>query len=103
MIFINRIFPQFLSPLLVTGRSLLVRSTATIAHPSSRFYTAQPTENATETENASQQPAQADDEVEKLYSRLEIELRGSDPAVMRSYQKFAVTSAEHLGIEVGRV
>lgn len=42
-------------------------------------------------------------EVEKLYSSLEVELRGSDPAVMRSFQRFAVSSANHLGIEVGRV
>lgn len=38
---------------------------------------------------------------DKLYSRLEIELRGIEPEVMRSYAWFAKTSAEHLGITVG--
>lgn len=41
-------------------------------------------------------------EPDKLYSRLEIECRGIDPAVLKSYNWFATTAAEHLGIEVGK-
>lgn len=43
-----------------------------------------------------------DGEHDKLYSKVEIELRGSDPAVMKSYAWFATTAASHLGIEVGK-
>lgn len=39
---------------------------------------------------------------DKLYSKLEIELRGVDPAVLKSYSWFATTAAEHLGIEIGQ-
>lgn len=39
---------------------------------------------------------------DKLYSRLEVEVRGIDPAVLKSYAWFATTAANHLGIEVGR-
>ncbi|XP_075145441.1 mitochondrial ribosomal protein S10 [Haematobia irritans] len=41
------------------------------------------------------------EEKDKLYSKLEIELRGIDPAVLKSYSWFATTAANHLGIEVG--
>lgn len=41
-------------------------------------------------------------EPDKLYSKLEIELRGIDPAVLKSYTWFATTAAEHLGIEKGK-
>lgn len=41
-------------------------------------------------------------EDDKLYRKVEIELRGSDPAVMKSYAWFATTAANHLGIEVGK-
>lgn len=41
-------------------------------------------------------------EPDKLYSKLEIELRGIDPAVLKSYTWFATTAAEHLGIEQGK-
>ena len=41
-------------------------------------------------------------EADKLYKRLELEIRGHDPMVMRSYVKFATTAAEHLNIEVGK-
>lgn len=40
-------------------------------------------------------------EKDKLFSRLEIELRGIDPAVLKSYSWFATTAANHLGIDVG--
>lgn len=58
-----------------------------------RLYSAQqnPNEQITnETEN------------DKLYKRLEIELRGHDPMVMKSYVKFATTAANHLEIDVGK-
>ncbi|XP_071865617.1 mitochondrial ribosomal protein S10 [Bombus fervidus] len=41
-------------------------------------------------------------ELDKLYKKLEIEVRGNDPAVLRSYGEFAVTVAGHLDITVGR-
>ncbi|XP_030376531.1 28S ribosomal protein S10, mitochondrial [Scaptodrosophila lebanonensis] len=41
-------------------------------------------------------------ELDKLYSKLEIELRGVDPAVLKSYTWFANTAAGHLGIETGK-
>ncbi|XP_055903573.1 28S ribosomal protein S10, mitochondrial [Eupeodes corollae] len=40
-------------------------------------------------------------EKDKLYTRLELELRGIDPAVLKSYSWFATTAANHLGIEIG--
>ncbi|XP_011191244.2 28S ribosomal protein S10, mitochondrial [Zeugodacus cucurbitae] len=41
-------------------------------------------------------------EKDKLFSKLEIELRGVDPAVLKSYAWFANTAANHLNIEVGK-
>ncbi|CAL7943943.1 unnamed protein product [Xylocopa violacea] len=41
-------------------------------------------------------------EPDKLYKKLEIEVRGNDPAVLRSYGKFAVMAAKHLGITITR-
>lgn len=41
-------------------------------------------------------------EPDKLYSKLEIELKGNDPAVLKSYSFFASTAAQHLDIEVGK-
>lgn len=42
------------------------------------------------------------EENDKLFSKLEVELRGVDPAVLKSYSWFATTAANHLGIEVGK-
>lgn len=42
------------------------------------------------------------DEKDKLYSRLEIELKGIEPEVMKSYAWFATRAAEHLGIKTGK-
>ncbi|KAH8382214.1 hypothetical protein KR009_002370, partial [Drosophila setifemur] len=47
-------------------------------------------------------PAAPAPEPDKLFSKLEIELRGIDPAVLKSYTWFATTAAEHLGIEKGK-
>lgn len=41
-------------------------------------------------------------EPDKLYSKLELELKGNDPAVLKSYAFFASTAAQHLDIEVGK-
>ena len=41
-------------------------------------------------------------EQDKLYSNVEIELRGIDPAVLKSYAWFATTAAGHLSIPVGK-
>lgn len=45
----------------------------------------------------SEQPPAKD----KLFSHLEVEISGIEPAVMTSYSTFAVTSANYLGIKVG--
>ncbi|XP_078037234.1 mitochondrial ribosomal protein S10 [Augochlora pura] len=39
---------------------------------------------------------------DKLYKKLEIEVRGNDPAVLSSYGQFAVMAANNLNITVGR-
>uniref|UniRef100_A0A1B6LCG4 Small ribosomal subunit protein uS10m n=1 Tax=Graphocephala atropunctata TaxID=36148 RepID=A0A1B6LCG4_9HEMI len=41
--------------------------------------------------------------VDKLYKLIEVEVRGNDPAVLKSYAWYASTAAHHLGIEVGRI
>lgn len=52
--------------------------------------------------NDNQQQLQQSDEPDKLYKKLEIELKGIDPAVLKSYSWFATNAAQHLGIEVGK-
>ncbi|KAF7991567.1 hypothetical protein HCN44_008938 [Aphidius gifuensis] len=39
---------------------------------------------------------------DKLFKKLEIEVKGNDPAVLKSYGIFSTTAASHLGITVGR-
>ncbi|XP_012064431.1 PREDICTED: 28S ribosomal protein S10, mitochondrial [Atta cephalotes] len=39
---------------------------------------------------------------DKLYKKIEVEVRGNDPAVLKSYGKFATMAAEHLKINIGR-
>ncbi|XP_052866965.1 28S ribosomal protein S10, mitochondrial [Anopheles cruzii] len=46
-------------------------------------------------------PAVADTP-DKLYSRVELQMKGIEPEVMKSYATFAKTAAEHLDIEVGK-
>lgn len=41
------------------------------------------------------------EELDKLYRMLEIEVRGNDPAVLKSFSWFAATAAQHLEIKVG--
>lgn len=45
-------------------------------------------------------PSTASVELDKLYKRVELEMRGIDPAVLLSYSWFCVAAASHLGIEV---
>ncbi|KAH8359184.1 hypothetical protein KR093_004947, partial [Drosophila rubida] len=66
-----------------------------------RFYSALSNTTATSTPSTSSVSA-APAEPDQLYSKLEIELRGVDPAVLKSYTWFATTAAEHLGIELGK-
>ncbi|XP_037949029.1 28S ribosomal protein S10, mitochondrial [Teleopsis dalmanni] len=56
--------------------------------------------NEVSTKTTQSPPALA--EKDRLYSKLEIELRGIDPAVLKSYTKYATTAANHLGLEVGK-
>ncbi|KAI4463897.1 mitochondrial 28s ribosomal protein s10 [Holotrichia oblita] len=42
---------------------------------------------------------QAEEELDKLYKRVELELRGNDPAVLNSYAKFATMAGNNLNIE----
>ncbi|XP_050685353.1 28S ribosomal protein S10, mitochondrial [Leptidea sinapis] len=39
-------------------------------------------------------------ELDKLYKKVELEMRGIDPAVLLSYSWFCIAAASHLGIEV---
>lgn len=39
-------------------------------------------------------------ELDKLYKRVELEMKGIDPAVLLSYSWFCIAAASHLGIEV---
>lgn len=64
--------------------------------PSTRFYSVQ-TSSELKAENTV-----TEGEDDKLYKRLEIELRGHDKMVLKSYVQFAVTAAEHLNIDIGR-
>lgn len=41
------------------------------------------------------------EELDKLYKILEIEVRGNDPAVLKSYETFATMAARELGITIG--
>lgn len=72
-----------------------VRPNVTYAMQSTRFYCAQ-SNSEVKTENV-----ETEQEDDKLYKRLEIELRGHDKMVIKSYVKFATTAAQHLDIDVG--
>ncbi|KAJ9596011.1 hypothetical protein L9F63_012744, partial [Diploptera punctata] len=41
------------------------------------------------------------EDLDKLYKMMEVEVRGHDPAVLKSYSWFATTAANELGITVG--
>lgn len=74
----------------------VVRPNVTFTVPSTRFYSVQPNSEV-KAENTT-----TEGEDDKLYKRLEIELRGHDKMVLKSYVQFAVTAAEHLNIDIGR-
>lgn len=61
-----------------------------------------PNTNPTLVNELEQQQQKQSDEPDKLYKKLEIELKGIDPAVLKSYSYFATNSAQQLGIEVGK-
>ncbi|XP_071558032.1 small ribosomal subunit protein uS10m [Temnothorax nylanderi] len=39
---------------------------------------------------------------DKLYKKIEVEVRGNDPAVLKSYGEFVMMAAGHLNINIGR-
>ncbi|XP_012267752.2 28S ribosomal protein S10, mitochondrial [Athalia rosae] len=39
---------------------------------------------------------------DKLYKEIELEVRGNDTAVLRSYAQFTTMAANHLGIKIGK-
>lgn len=41
------------------------------------------------------------EDLDKLYRMVEVEVRGNDPAVLKSYSWFTTTAAMELGITVG--
>ncbi|CAH1159343.1 unnamed protein product [Phaedon cochleariae] len=45
------------------------------------------------------QTSQNDEETDQLYKIVELELRGNDAAVLRSFSKFAVTTGNHFEID----
>lgn len=47
-------------------------------------------------------PLENEPEPDKLYKKLELEIRGHDTAVMKSYVWYLTKAASHLGIEVGK-
>ncbi|XP_047108784.1 28S ribosomal protein S10, mitochondrial [Schistocerca piceifrons] len=55
----------------------------------------------TSTNPVTTKSALQEEELDKLYKILEIEVRGNDPAVLKSYETFATMAARELGITVG--
>ncbi|XP_045106766.1 28S ribosomal protein S10, mitochondrial-like [Portunus trituberculatus] len=47
--------------------------------------------------------AEVEDELDRLYSQVEVECRGHEPAVLRSYQKFVSTAAAHLDVPLEKI
>ncbi|KAF2902244.1 hypothetical protein ILUMI_03942 [Ignelater luminosus] len=54
---------------------------------------------ASNVENVNTKSINQDEELDKLYKIVELELRGNDPAVLRSFAKFATTAGQHLDVE----
>ncbi|XP_053966824.1 28S ribosomal protein S10, mitochondrial [Anastrepha ludens] len=83
-------------------RNLLIERSSAI-RPLSRLTSRSYSNNASTTSSGVSSIAPAvTAEKDKLFSKLEIELRGVDPAVLKSYAWFATTAANHLNIEVGK-
>lgn len=45
---------------------------------------------------------EGNEELDKLYKIVELELKGNDPAVLKSFAQFATTTGSHLDIECKR-
>lgn len=68
----------------------------------SRIYAMQPLRFfCVKQNNISKKPQEDKTEDDKLYKSLEIELRGHDPMVMKSYVKFSRAAAKYLDIDLG--
>ncbi|XP_076058974.1 mitochondrial ribosomal protein S10 [Oratosquilla oratoria] len=63
-----------------------------LLHLTSGLHTTVPTSNKS--------IAVQEDELDRLYSLVEVECRGHDKAVLQSYLKFATTAANHLSIHI---
>ncbi|KAF7285694.1 mitochondrial ribosomal protein S10 [Rhynchophorus ferrugineus] len=48
---------------------------------------------------AASEAISSESETDKLIKTLELEVRGNDPAVLKSFCKFAVTAGNHFGLE----
>ncbi|KAK4887235.1 hypothetical protein RN001_003506 [Aquatica leii] len=46
-----------------------------------------------------QKTMEPSEELDKLYKIVEVELRGNEPAVLRSFAKFATTAGQHLDVQ----
>ncbi|CAH0597696.1 unnamed protein product [Chrysodeixis includens] len=80
----------------------LWRSAPIIRNAVAFNYTFRPLSSAPATIGSVQkiEPVPPTVELDKLYKRVELEMRGIDPAVLLSYSWFCVAAASHLGIEV---
>lgn len=95
---------QKLGSLLSSSRRSLINSNAA-RHFSAEIQRGNENQTApipVEVNHNDTQLASTSAEKDKLFSRLEIELKGIEPEVMKSYAWFAVKAAEHLGINVGK-
>lgn len=86
-------FQQFVSRLSAVRPSFTISSVQPIRFSSVQANSDAKSQNISNTE---------EQEPDKLYKRLELEIRGHDPMVMKSYVQFATAAANHLNIEVGR-
>jgi len=43
------------------------------------------------------------EEPDQLYKTVEVEVKGHDTAVLKSYEKFVTMAADNLGIKIGNV
>jgi len=43
------------------------------------------------------------EELDQLYKTLEVEVKGHDTAVLKSYEKFVTMAAEHLGVKIANM
>ncbi|XP_017762657.1 PREDICTED: 28S ribosomal protein S10, mitochondrial [Eufriesea mexicana] len=83
-----------------------ITSTVTSYEKKSKNFTKQNNELVKKLNDVSAESSNTSDdenhEVDKLYKKIEIEVRGNDRAVLKSYGEFAVMAANHLDITVNR-